>query len=380
MDLNTLFQSLGIPMQQPQGNGFFGVGPTGLPPGVIDESGAFGGRPPAPPIPGNPWANPTYTPDSTGHSMMEHPGQVSPDGYLSGQAMNIQNNGITPPTGTPINGEGGEQVVTGDGWHPHKVGWLGRILDAYVSGHGGGTPFADRKAQRNINEAMAGFDQDPLGAIRRMAQIKGHEMDAWKMYGQYRDDDRADQIAKSQNDVRLDRARDIVGGMMSVANADNWERVRPIVSRYWTSRGGDEADIPTEFDPDLINSFRYGSDKVYDNDRADRNTESMITSRQSADEVRRARLAQQGRNTDSMISHRQAQESETGRHNRVMEAKPTGRGSGKSPMANKFIKDREGNILGQVNPRGDTARIKAPDGGYQYFEVLPNGKLGKRVD
>lgn len=113
--------------------------------GSLGMSGGAAGFPP------NFWANAPHVPDATGHSMLDHPGQFE-NGYLSGTAFNIQDDGVNPPrgeliglagpsgfagpVGTPGLGNPPESASSNPGsWGQHFGASLGRSMQQQGQGN-----------------------------------------------------------------------------------------------------------------------------------------------------------------------------------------------------------------------------------------------------
>ncbi len=267
--------------------------------------------------------------------------------------------------------------VTGDGWKPRKPTILGAIADAFLMSRGGKPMFSIMRDQRNVNEALSDFGADPMTAIRRLSRVPGQEGKAWDMYNQTVDNQRADVQADSLNDSRSEKYMTRVGGMLNAimrakdpaaAYSANIDRIR----KYAEGRGLDISALPDAFDEDAINSYIMGGVSPDDQlkmealeqyrsqrlGQIDRSLDQRDTTQQNTQAYRERRLdqidtAEEGKNNRSKVVQGQ--------------------------QAPRYVRDPQGNVVGRIDKSGKVAELKAPDGGTQYFEVLPDGKLGRRI-
>lgn len=263
-----------------------------------------------------------------------------------------------------------EAVV--QGWRPKKRSTLGLIGDVLLGFMGAQQPvFGNRIRNKNIEGAMEGFTQDPLESIRRMRQVDPDA--AWKMYGQYKDDERADIVANAAKEKQRNMVRDRIGSMMGASNPDNWEKNLPLLRRYAESRGEDPSEIPDAYDEDAINMYRMGGvpvDDQLDNDRDGRYKSERL---QDFDENRDAtndRFYQGQANQDRRQEY--GQDRQDARQSRSIAAQD--RRGGKGPSRNVIIKDSKGNDRAiRFSPDG-TKAIGEANGTTVRYHVI-NGKL-----
>lgn len=170
--------------------------------------------------------------------------------------------------GTPAP-QGEDIMVNGPSrWQPRKPTILGAIADAYLMSNGLQPAYSMFRDRRNVNEAMADFTESPMGAIRRLSRIPGHEQDAVKLYDQERDNNRADQQSEILNEARTEKFRDNLASYMMSANKSNWSRLFPYFKRYAEAHGLEPP--PEQYDEDVINMYRMGGftpDQIADNER-----------------------------------------------------------------------------------------------------------------
>lgn len=281
---------------------------------------------------------------------------------------------------TPAYADPSEDIeVTGDGWKPKKRSTLGTIADMLF-----GKPiFANRVKSINVNRAMQGFAQDPLQAIRRLSQINGMEGKAWDMYNQYSDNKRADETTESANEVRQDRARDRVGGMLGAILSSNdpagaYTKNLPVLRRYLESKKIDPTELPDQWDADWANTYRNGGisvdaqednqrDATYKGTRLGQYQQSINNTEQYRQE-RLGQISQTIENTQDYREKRLGQideaQNEKGRHNRAVENKQN---IPKEVRADK----PDGTVV--YSPDGAKAK-KAIGGQWYYFKKGPDGR------
>lgn len=265
-------------------------------------------------------------------------------------------------------------AVTGDGWHPRKHTVLGDIADFLSVASGGKPYFAQARDARNAHDAMQGFDQDPVQAIRRLQQVRGYEDKAYDMYKTYQDDKRADMAAGSLADSRAAKFYPRIGGLLyNIQKAKDpeaaYQQSLPILRRL-QQKAGDEDMLGDTYDADAVN--RYISMNIDPEDQIKQEALTQYRQERLGLDTRKVDLREQYQT--ERLKDFDAQEA--GRNARYNTPKPK---AGANPQGGQLIRDPNGNVLGKVGASGKTAQLVAPDGGFQYFEVLPNGKLGKRL-
>lgn len=256
-----------------------------------------------------------------------------------------------------------EVAISGDPWKPHHRTTLGTIADVLL-----GAPVFGNKAKRdNMREAMKGFTDDPLRSIRRVAKFNPEA--AWEMFNVYEDNRRADDISKRSEDTMVWNR---VSGLLSVANQKNYSAVRDR-ARAYAQRHKLDIDIPDSYDPEEIESIRQAGMSAKEQLTLEANTDyreerlrqfeanitSQIESRKRDDE-------RADRNTDSMIADRDARrgmtadsKAEQARHNRAME--------GKTNPKLGVINTKYGPM--ELSPDGRFGRIKVDGKEYKYGKV-----------
>lgn len=166
----------------------------------------------------------------------------------------------------PVNNAPISIVGKGDDWHPHKRSTLGTIADFALAALGLPIfPFGHANKEKNINDALKGFEGNPAQAIHRLAQIKGEEFNAAKLANQYEDDkrmrgnlDRQNQLFDFQKSKYVfDRAANMMG---AVKDEKSWGPMRNQALKIGDAYGVDLSSIiPENFDIDAINTIRAGA-------------------------------------------------------------------------------------------------------------------------
>lgn len=204
--------------------------------------------------------------------------------------------------------------IVGDGWKPHKPTLLGSLADAYLASKGMKPAFADQRDEANLQEAMQGFTGDPMKAIKRIAQIRGHASDAFSMYDKVEDNRRADDSAQSLQESRQDKYLTRMGGLLRSIQGSNdpnaaYTSSMPILKTL-ASRAGVN-DLPDNWDENYANTFISSSISPEDQVRMDALAEYRKT--RGARDDRRLNITEDHYNTEEA----QAAANEAGRNNRA---------------------------------------------------------------
>lgn len=289
----------------------------------------------------------------------------------------VMQDAMAPNTSVDVMGTGNTAEVVGDGWHPKKATFLGNLMDGFLMSKGKPPVFRMGRNARNINEAMSGYADDPKAAIKRLSQIRGQEENVAKLMNQLRDDERADLAAEGLRDSRSSKFYKNIGGLLrSVQRAKDpeaaYQSALPILRRLQQKAGDEEGMLGDTYDPQQVENY------IGMNIDADDQIKM-----EALEQYRKQRLGLDERKFESQDNYRHERledfdNAEQGRNTRYNTPKPKTAG-GQPNAAGKLIKDNNGNVVGKVGASGTTAQIVAPDGGFQYYEVLPNGRLGKRM-
>jgi len=260
---------------------------------------------------------------------------------------------------------------------PTKRNLLGKIADSVLLAYGKPPIYESRMRERDLQNAMEGFTQDPLNTIRRIGQIPGYAEEALKLFNQQQDNARADVATESLAESRKAKLFPRIGGLLRAiqkaqdpnsAYKNNLSRLRRL-----QEMAGDTETLPDEYNPEAIEQYIGLTIDPEDQIRME-----------ALEQYRADKLDLDERKFRSQDSYRQERledfdNAESGRNERANNRPNNRRGSSGGPAGVRVVRDPQGNVVGVLDKTGKVAKVKAPDGGHQYFEVLPNGRLGKRI-
>lgn len=313
-----------------------------------------------------------------------------PPNAVGGGILGGPRGGMDEAGAIPGSDQGQEIAVMGDPFKAKKRSIWGVLGDAILlnSGHKGPF-FADRMRDKNLRRAMDDFTNNPIAAIRRVSQIPGMADEAWKMYGQMRDDQRGDEtqqrlMGKDKETLRqrgvamLGRIRD---------DGSNYHVVRPIYNDYITRNGIDAPLLPEEFNIDEIEAYFMSGQKP--SEVAMDEVRRMREKRQSEQGDRRLdqndrRIGITERNVESQIESRDVRDQVAIRGVSVREQAEQRLGKGKPGAAagagSRKVKTKYG--LGDVDPSGNYLRVTGPDGSTYIYRSTGENKwsLFKKVN
>lgn len=246
-----------------------------------------------------------------------------------------------------------------------KANPLGDIADMVLVATGHKPIYRPRLEDMRMKDAMEGFADDPLGAIKRVA--KRDPAKAWEMYNTYQDNLRGDEAVAGAREARTEKSRGVIASMLGVATPENYDKMLPRMQQYAQAHGIDASELPEQYDPDAINMWRAGGmsvDNQEDNARDTAYKDEMMN-------YRRSNLAERtGYHRDTIASQRDrsaATVTEQNRHNRAMEARGP---SGKPQEKTVQIKDSRGNVrILTVSADGQLAKQDLPDGSRIRFRI-----------
>lgn len=266
---------------------------------------------------------------------------------------------------------------------PRKRNLLEILGDAVLINGGMKPQFALNKQRDNMRVAMEGFTNDPLNAIRKMAQIDPEF--AWKLYNQHQDDERASGTLARQNralDMQNDRyVYGQIAGMMGspAVNEQTWGAMRNHAINVATRRGLDpatvEAVIPKDYDPAAIDFIRYGEIKPKDQVQME-NTERYRGQRLGQIDRSLDIREESVGNTEQYRERRleQIDTAEEGRNARS--ANRGGRGGARinpKAYANRVHKDSNGSLV-EFDKTGTKMKVTTKSGVVKYFALGVDGK------
>jgi hypothetical protein len=262
--------------------------------------------------------------------------------------------GIAGPVAAPPPGQGEDVVVTGDGWKPRPQTILGAIADAYLMSKGGKPMFTMMRDKRSMTEAMNGFTEDPLKAIRRIGKMDPDK--AWDLFNQQQDNRRADQttqrILRDSDERYVEHGLKRIGSMLGTANEKNWGALRERIQGYADHRGITlPYQLPETYDPDFVNTVRMGEvpvDNQLDNERDAAYKSERLEDYDEGLNIRRQQ--EEGRNARSE-ANRAAADRRAAAARQLRERLAARRGQGKSD-----------DLAGAPKPRKPGDKIKSPSG------------------
>lgn len=185
-------------------------------------------------------------------------GTVVP-GYAGGMFDLSNGPGVRLPEPGPVPGSDAEDMAALEvtAQPRRKAKTLGRIAD-FLAVLGDEEPqYAPRLERQRQRDAMEGFSDDPMGAIRRMA--KEDPGAAWKLYQDHLKAQREQMDSQRQlRDTDADIHEKVWGRVSSMLNAttrDNYGAMKGQIVKYLNARGAGDlaAHLPNEYDPDAIN-------------------------------------------------------------------------------------------------------------------------------
>lgn len=227
---------------------------------------------------------------------------------------------------------------------------LGAMGDAMLAQGGSKPVYAPFRQQQNIGEAMAGFDKDPVGTIKRVSKLDS-ELGA-RLLNNYQENEtrkdaaayaemarkRDDDLARQQYDDKTLKVGLSMLRNPNIAQPGAYKKILPHLKKYISDRGGDPDSIglPDEYDADIVNSLLETTISTAEDARIS----SQDAYRERMLRIREERLAQQERLAASLIDDRNTDNTrqagdpaERKRHNVAMENRPTGRAGGGGRMA-----------------------------------------------
>ena len=218
---------------------------------------------------------------------------------------------------------------------------LGSIGDALLVANNQDPMYAPAKKREDLNEAMYGFADNPMEAIKKISQFDPQL--AYAMNNEYQKQRIEAEKArfgslKSEFDVR-EKVMSAATSLMNGANEATYKGLRERAIALGKRGGIDLSDsLPEVYSEEALNTFRamgIDPDKYADNERdrwykqerlsdydisearQSRNTASMIESRSNANANRNARTAQGAARTAAYVSKTRSGEKGTGATRKV---------------------------------------------------------------
>lgn len=276
---------------------------------------------------------------------------------------------------------GDDVTVEGDPWQPKKQDVLSIIGDFLLMRRGMQPLFRQRLEERNLREAMKGYDRDPEGAIRRVNQVDADA--AAKLRSRlYEDRYRQEQAREKrfQADQELDQT---VSSMLDPLlkrkpeeAAQMYPKFRDIMARRIEMRGGDPSALPEQWDPDemeVVRSMGYTPYQQSQRDRLQQATDTLI-------EHRKATLAETRRANDARLSEtRRNNDVDNARAQEKLEFDQEQTRKKNAPFVNVFNPDT-GEFRGRLSPDGRALGIfNSQTGKWEAYRLRTPRKLETRV-
>ena len=285
---------------------------------------------------------------------------LAPQGVMDSLPMGM---GLAQQMG-PMSGEMEHKSPLGIGGKARDI--LGGIGDALLIANGRDPSYAMKRQQEKIGDVYGGYGQDPQGTISKIAAI--NPAIGQKLQEAYD----KNQVDLHKDDLKHEEIiRNRVGAMLRSARPETYDAVRNQAIKYAQGKGVTLDGIPDKYDPKAVEAWSYGQmdlkDQLANEDRSTRTgiqadranvykeTQRFNVRNQAArTQIQAAGVGVRAANTDLS----QDRVNESGRHNRAMENKPSGRkGASLAPRAS-------GSKPFRVGPDG-TIQRRQPDGSYK---------------
>jgi hypothetical protein len=202
----------------------------------------------------------------------DHSWTTDPDGYLTP----VNNNQNTPAPAAPVapatpQGSQSQAPIVVDGpmrdqWHPHKRSTLGTVADFALAALGLPIfPFGHKNKNQNVQEALSGYEANPMQAIHRLAQIKGEEGNAVKLAQDYDEGEaKKDNYARMNDVLQLQKDKYVTGLALNMMGAVNdpttYGAMRTQAINYGQRYNTDLGDmIPLDYDKNWVEVARTGA-------------------------------------------------------------------------------------------------------------------------
>lgn len=188
---------------------------------------------------------------------------------------------------------------------------LGVLGDAFLMNSGINPIYSGQRHQEKIGDALAGFDQDPIGAIRRLGGVDAAL--GQKYYGDYLDsaDRQAALAQKAKADAFTQEGQfsTRLGGMFGAANEATYGPMLANARKRAESLGmGHLLDgLPETYDKDAVNAWVRGTMEPKDQANIDyRNTRADQFDAEQQERVRHNRTTEGTAATNAETSRQRA--------------------------------------------------------------------------
>lgn len=297
--------------------------------------------------------------------------EINPGMKMFGVTPDMLRGGVDEAGAVPGGNTDVAAVVSG--FKPKKINFWQALGDQLLMHWGNKPLFQQRLNQENMQRAMEGFTQEPLEAIRRVAQINPNA--AWQLYNQYSDNARADRIAGRQEDVAGEKYLTRVGGMLNAIRSAKdpvtaYRQQMPIIRRYAEARGVDLTGLGDDYDENAISSFIMGGVSPEDQLRM----EALAQYRRDRLGLDERKFGETVRNNN--IRDENADNAESGRNNRAAAAEAGKNARSGGSRAGKVFTAPNGSLV-EYDKSGTRVKVRGgPDGaGIRYYIIDQNGKV-----
>lgn len=182
---------------------------------------------------------------------------------------------------------------------------IGTLGDAFLVGQGRAPIYQQRLARKNEADALDGFTDDPLGAIKRLSKVSPDK--ATILYDRYMDNERMNRseqrLEKQMEFAQREKAHNRSVGMLGAARDQaTYDAMLKRANSYRQTNGLPPLDLPAIYDPDEVKAARYSAIDPEDQQRMEDQSEY----REDMSQYRRDNLAErEGYHADS-IAEREA--------------------------------------------------------------------------
>lgn len=316
----------------------------------------------------------TFNDMSAPFSMDEPPPMPEQQEAFNSPYTPFDNPVVEEPTGDDV-------TVEGDPWQPKKQDVLSIIGDFLLMRRGMQPLFRQRLEERNLREAMKGYDRDPEAAIRRVNQVDAEKAVSLRSR-LYEDRYRQEQArekrfqAEQELDQTVSSMLDPLLKRKPEEAAQMYPKFRDIMARRIEMRGGDPAALPEQWDPDemeIVRSMGYTPYQQSQRDRLQQATDALI-------ENRKDRLAETRRNNEARLREtRRNNDADNARADEKLEFDQAQAREKNAPFVSVFNKDT-GGFRGKLAPDGrGLAIFNSQTGKWEAYRLRTPRDLTTRV-
>lgn len=297
------------------------------------------------------------------------PPQAPPPPDLSNQNRTLMSTMLNPSAPTAQD----QTPIDISGWKPHHTSTLGKIADIGLALFGMPFfPFAKHTRNENIKEAMEGFTNDPLGTIRKMAQIPGMRKEALNLFNDYQqlhkndtlDAERYAYYHGGNENAALKSLGSFYGAFANSPDPSaSYQRMLGPLRNMAKMRGMTDEDIqtylPDTYNPDVGTTVAFGAIDP-------ENQVSLNETARAHRESERERIA----SINQTGAYREARLGQIDSHNRKMEGIAQERANKMGKGSVTYVNTKYG--PGEVSPDGKLMRVQVGDTDHFYMKTGAN--------